>query len=109
MAALEITDIKIRKFYSEGRLRALISVTFNDALAVHDMKVIEGPERYFVAMPSRREPTGAYRDVVHPINEATRKSIEEAVLAAYEKEFALWQASGQGAEEATESDEETAE
>ncbi|MBQ4101787.1 MAG: septation regulator SpoVG [Oscillospiraceae bacterium] len=104
MAALEITDIKIRKFYSEGRLRALISVTFNDALAVHDMKVIEGPERYFVAMPSRREPTGTYRDVVHPINEGTRKSIEAAVLAAYEKELADWQARAQEAEDTDESD-----
>ena len=102
MAALEITDIKIRKLYTEGRLRALVSITFNDSLAVHDMKVIEGPERFFVAMPSRKEMSGVYRDIVHPINEASRKQIESAVLKAYDE--AVKAAAEQAAEAGAEAD-----
>ena len=80
---LEITDVKVRKLCAEGRLRGLVSVTFCDAFAVHDMKVIEGAERFFVAMPSRKEGEGVFRDIVHPINEEMRHYIEEKVLEAY--------------------------
>lgn len=80
---LNITDIKIRKLMNEGRLRAVVSITVDHSLAIHDIKVIEGQNRLFVAMPSRREETGIYRDVVHPISAQGRKELEECILAAY--------------------------
>ncbi len=108
MANLEITDVKIRKLYQEGRLRALVSVTFNDSLAVHDIKVIEGPERFFVAMPSRKEPSGTFRDIVHPINEEARHLFEDAVLAAYQKQLLVAQAEAEAALAAEEAEAEAA-
>lgn len=80
---MEITDIKIRKVTSDGRMKAVASVTFDGAFAVHDVKVIEGLEKMFVAMPSRRTPDGEYKDVAHPINSKMRDIIERSVLAAY--------------------------
>ena len=85
---MDITDIRIRKVFPEGRLRALISLTVGGDLAVHDIKVIDGPERTFVAMPSRREETGRYRDIIHPITAEARLELEEAVLAAYNQALA---------------------
>lgn len=83
---MQITDIKVRKLMQEGRLRAVVSVTIGDELAIHDIKVIEGPQRLFVAMPSRREAGGVFRDIAHPISVAARKQLEEAVLSAYRRE-----------------------
>ena len=85
---MNITDIRIRKTYESERLRALVSVTIDHDLAVHDLKVISGPERLFVAMPSRKDENGIFRDVVHPITPEARKSLEEAILAAYEEHIA---------------------
>lgn len=85
---MNITDIKVRRLLEEGRLRAVVSVTVDNELAIHDIKVIEGPERLFVAMPSRREPSGIFRDIAHPISPAARHRFEEAILAAYRKEKA---------------------
>lgn len=82
---MNITEIKIRRTYTEGRLRALVSVTIDEDLAVHDIKVIEGPERFFVAMPSRREESGVFRDVVHPITSEARQLMENEILEAYER------------------------
>lgn len=82
---MNITEIKIRRTYTEGRLRALVSVTIDGDLAVHDIKVIEGPERFFVAMPSRREESGVFRDVVHPITSEARQLMETQILEAYER------------------------
>ena len=82
---MNITEIKIRRTYTEGRLRALVSVTIDYDLAVHDIKIIEGPERYFVAMPSRREESGTFRDVVHPITSEARQKLESQILDAYER------------------------
>lgn len=82
---MNITDIRIRKTYSETRLRALVSITIDNDLAVHDIKVIEGPERLFVAMPSRKDESGTFRDISHPITPEARHQLEEAVLQAYEK------------------------
>ena len=70
---MNITDIKIRRTYNENRLRGIVSITIDNTLAVHDIKVIEGPGRLFVAMPSRKDESGNYRDIVHPIT-ADRKS-----------------------------------
>ena len=64
---MNITDIRIRKIYEDARLKALVSVTIDGDLAVHDIKVIEGPERLFVAMPSRKDENGTFRDIAHPI------------------------------------------
>ena len=79
-----ITDIKVRKLFDEGPMKAIVSVTLNDCLAVHDIKVIYARERYFIVMPSRKNPDGTYRDIVHPINSEFRKTIEDFVLEAYE-------------------------
>ena len=81
---MDITDIQFRQIYEEGRLRALVSVTFDDTFAVHDIKVIDGPDRLFLAMPSRRMPDGHYRDIVHPVGCVMRKKLEQAVLGAYQ-------------------------
>jgi len=82
MKNMEITDIRIKKVASEGKMKAVASVTFDNAFAVHDVKVIEGPEKLFVAMPSRRTPDGEYRDIAHPINSDMRNMLESKVLAA---------------------------
>ena len=84
MKNMEITDIRIKKVASEGKMKAVASVTFDNAFAVHDVKVIEGPEKLFVAMPSRRTPDGEYRDIAHPINSDMRNMLESKVLAAYD-------------------------
>ena len=80
---MEISDIRIRRILQEGRLRAVVSLTIDDAVALHDIKVVQGDERLFVAMPSRRDETGAYRDIVHPISVEARKQIETRILEAY--------------------------
>ena len=80
---MNITDVKIRKIYQDNRLRALASITIDNALAIHDIKVIQGPERIFVAMPSRKEDSGIYRDIVHPITSNARKEIEHKILTSY--------------------------
>ena len=84
MKNMEITDIRIKKVASEGKMKAVASVTFDNAFAVHDVKVIEGPEKLFVAMPSIRTPDGEYRDIAHPINSDMRNMLESKVLAAYD-------------------------
>ena len=80
---MQITDIKIRKFFDDGPMKAVVSVTFDDALAVHDIKVIYARERFFIVMPSRKNPDGTYRDIVHPINAQFRADLESAVIDAY--------------------------
>ena len=90
---MNITDIRIRKTYTENRLRALVSITVDYDLAVHDIKVIEGPERLFVALPSRKDENGSFRDIVHPITPQARKQLEDAVLGAYEQYLAQQPAS----------------
>jgi stage V sporulation protein G len=94
---MEITDVKIRKIMSEGRLRAVISVTVDDMLAVHDIKVVQGDERLFVAMPSRKDENGVFRDIVHPISAQSRQYLEEQILDAYNEQLALLQAEAEEA------------
>ncbi|MDD6237407.1 MAG: septation regulator SpoVG [Clostridiales bacterium] len=86
---MNITDIRIRRLLTEGRLRAVVSITLDNELAVHDIKVIEGPERLFVAMPSRREESGTFRDVVHPISPEARNMMESSILEAYKRELEI--------------------
>ena len=82
---MKITDIKIRKFFEEGPMKAIVSVTIDDALAVHDIKVINARDKFFIVMPSRKNPDETYRDIVHPINAQFRSMLESAVIAAYEQ------------------------
>ena len=83
---MNITDIKIRKLFDEGPMKAIVSVTFDHALAVHDIKVIYARDKFFIVMPSRKNPDGTYRDIVHPINVEFRAALESAVIEAYHTE-----------------------
>ena len=84
---MEITDIKFRHTEPSGKLRALVSVTFDGVLAVHDIKIIDSRGRLFLAMPSRRMPDGRFRDVDHQVGCALRETLENEVLAAYRASF----------------------
>ena len=83
-----ITDIKVRKIFDESPMKAIVSVTFDDQLAVHDIKVINTKDKLFIVMPSRKNPDNTYRDIVHPINGEFRALLEKAVLEAYEAKLA---------------------
>ena len=80
---MHITDIKMRKFFDEGPMKAIASITFDGCLAVHDVKVIYARDKYFIVMPSRKNPDGTYRDIVHPINSDFREQLEREVIDAY--------------------------
>ncbi len=80
---MTITGIKVRKLIPEGRLKGVISVTFDNSFAVHDIKVVQGDDRLFVAMPSRRDDNGVFRDIVHPISSEVREKMEGEILEAY--------------------------
>ena len=89
---MQITDIKVRKLFDEGPMKAVISVTFDGQLAVHDIKVISARERLFIVMPSRKSPDETYRDIVHPITADFRKTLEEKILEKYEEALSLAEA-----------------
>ncbi len=95
---MNITDIKIRKIIPDGRLRAIISITIDDMLAIHDIKVVQGDERLFVAMPSRKDENGVFRDVVHPISPEARSLVEGQILEAYTRHIELMQAEAEAEE-----------
>lgn len=102
-----ITDIKVRKLFDEGPMKAIVSVTFDAQLAVHDIKVINARDKFFIVMPSRKNPDDTYRDIVHPINAQFRGELETAVIDAYNKELELAAAAaaaGETEEEAPASD-----
>ena len=80
---MQITDVRVRKDFDEGPMKAIVSVTFDNELALHDVKVINARDKYFVVMPSRKNPDGTYRDIVHPINATSRNLLETAVIGAY--------------------------
>lgn len=82
---MNITDIKVRKINAEGRMKAVVSVTFDDAFVVHDIKVIEGQEKLFIAMPSRKTPDGEFKDIAHPINAEMRELLQSKILEKYEE------------------------
>ncbi|MBQ2118836.1 MAG: septation regulator SpoVG [Clostridia bacterium] len=89
---MEITDIKVRKLFEGGPMKAIVSVTFDGQLALHDVKVINARDKVFIVMPSRKNPDGTYRDIVHPINSEFRKNLEEQVIEAYNRELAIEEA-----------------
>ncbi|SKA95389.1 stage V sporulation protein G [Caloramator quimbayensis] len=82
---MQITDVRVRKITNEGKMKAIVSVTFDNAFVVHDIKVIDGQNGLFIAMPSRKTPDGEFKDIAHPINTETREAIQSAILAEYEK------------------------
>ncbi|MRG27025.1 septation regulator SpoVG [Laceyella tengchongensis] len=80
---MEITDVRLRRVNREGRMRAIASITIDSEFVVHDIRVIDGNNGMFVAMPSKRTPDGEFRDIAHPISPLSREKIEAAVLAEY--------------------------
>lgn len=82
---MEVTDVRIRKVTDEGKMKAIVSVTFDNEFVVHDIKIIEGQNGLFVAMPSRKMADGEFRDIAHPINSETRSKIQDAIFMEYEK------------------------
>lgn len=85
---MEITDVRVRKITEEGKMKAIVSVTFDNEFVVHDIKIIDGQNGLFIAMPSRKMADGEFRDIAHPINATTRQKIQEAVFSEYEKVLA---------------------
>ena len=82
---MNITDVRIRKMTKEGNMKAVASVTIDNELAIHDIKIIEGENGLFIAMPSRKTSDGQYRDIAHPISHEAREVLQNAILEAYEK------------------------
>jgi len=80
---MNITDIRVKKIPSEGKMKAVVSVTFDDEFVVHDIKVIEGQDKLFTAMPSRKTPENEFKDIAHPINSEMREMLEKAILEKY--------------------------
>lgn len=83
---MQITDVRVRKVNSQNRMKAIASVTFDDVFVVHDIKVIESDKGLFIAMPSRKTPSGEFKDIAHPISTETREMIQKSILAKYEEE-----------------------
>ena len=81
---MTITDVRIRKIAAEGKMKDIVSITFDNEFVVHDIKVIEGQNGLFIAMPSRKTPDGEFKDIAHPINTDTREKIQSSILKAYE-------------------------
>ena len=82
---MEVTDVRLRRVNTDGRMKAIASITIDHEFVVHDIRVIDGNNGMFVAMPSKRTPDGEFRDIAHPISSATREKIQTAVLAEYER------------------------
>ena len=83
---MEITSVNVRKIEKEGsRMKGIASILLDDSFAVHDIRIIEGDNGLFIAMPSRKTATGGYRDIAHPINPEVRAMFEDAILEAYDK------------------------
>ncbi len=82
---MKVTDVRVRKINEEGKMKAIVSVTFDNEFVVHDIKIIEGQNGLFIAMPSRKMGEADFRDIAHPINSQTRIKLQEAILDEYEK------------------------
>ena len=82
---MNVTDVRVRKINIEGKMKAIVSITIDDAFVIHDVKVVEGQNGLFVAMPSRKTPEGEFRDIAHPITPSAREIIQSAVLRAYQE------------------------
>ncbi|MDD7347886.1 MAG: septation regulator SpoVG [Clostridiales bacterium] len=85
---MQITDVRVRKIASEGRMKAVVSMTIDNVFVVHDIKVIQGADHLFIAMPSKKVgEKGEFRDIAHPLTSETRNMIKDIILDAYEKEL----------------------
>ena len=82
---MQITDIRVRKVEAEGKLKAYVTITFDNCFVIHNVKIIEGKSGVFIAMPSRKTKSGDYKDVAHPINSDFRQDLQRSILEAYEK------------------------
>ena len=82
---MQITDVRIRKIATDGKMKAIVSVTFDNEFVIHDIKVIEGQNGLFIAMPSRKTPDGEFKDIAHPINAEMREMLQSQILAKYEE------------------------
>nr|WP_275579609.1 septation regulator SpoVG [Jeotgalibacillus terrae] len=87
--SVEVTDVRLRRVSSDGRMRAIASITLSGVFVVHDIRVIDGNNGLFVAMPSKRTPDGEFRDIAHPINSEMRDVIQRSVLAEYDRESTI--------------------
>jgi len=85
---MNVTDVRVRKINQDGKMKAIVSVTLDDSFVIHDVKVVEGQNGLFVAMPSRKTPDGEFRDIAHPITSGAREVIQSAVLEAYQNALA---------------------
>src|SRR5699024_871719 len=82
---MKVTDVRLRKIQTDGRMKALVSITLDESFVVHDLRVIEGNSGLFVAMPSKRTPDGEFRDIAHPTNSAMRQEIQDVVMKVYDE------------------------
>ena len=82
---MQVTDVRVRMVSKDSKMKAVVSVTFDNEFVVHDIKVIEGENGLFIAMPSKKSAEGEYRDIAHPISSVTRDMISDAILEAYDK------------------------
>ena len=82
---MQITDVRVRKITKEGKMRAVVSITLDEEFVIHDIKIIEGEKGLFIAMPSRRDGNGEYRDIAHPINSETRDRVQSTILEKYQE------------------------
>ncbi len=80
---MQVTDIRIKRINTDGKMRAVVSVTFDDAFVVHDIKIIEGQDKLFTAMPSKKTPDNEFKDIAHPINKEMREQLEALILGKY--------------------------
>lgn len=87
---MKVTDIKIRKTFPEGNVKAVVSITLDDFIAIHEIKVVQGNDRMFAAMPNKLDSNDVYRDIVHPISSEARNKLESVILKAYENYIELF-------------------
>lgn len=97
---MEITDIRIRQIAQEGKMKAVVSVTFDNCFVVHDIKIIEGTDKLFIAMPSRKTPEGEFKDIAHPINMEMRERLQQSILDKYQTTLVEQQLAEQPTDEA---------
>lgn len=90
---MQVTDIRVRQVFDEGKMKARVSVTFDNQFVVHEIKVLDGENGLFIAMPSKKLPTGEYKDIAHPINKETRLMLQDLILDAYEQKLVEEEAS----------------
>lgn len=86
---MKVTDVRMRKLATDSRMKALVSITLDEAFVIHDLRVIEGNNGLFVAMPSKRTADGEFRDIAHPINSEMRQEIQTAVMKVYDETEAI--------------------